>query len=300
LRTYKTILLALAALVILAMAPAVAQAQRHEGRGPGLHVGVVVGGSYGFGPSYQYPWYPYPYNYPYPYGYGYPPYGPYGPYPGYYDDSGALRIEVKPKQADVYVDGYHAGIVDDFDGIFQRLHVRPGGHEIVLFLEGYRTVEETVYLNPRQTQTIKLSMERLRSGETSGPRPVPPPPVEQPNQPGQYGPPVRPGQPPAPGTIQAGPPQPMPGRTPPPPPEQQGGQLRNGSLSIRVQPADAEIWVDGEIWHGDRPRALIVVQLAEGKHKLELKKAGFDTFSADVMVRPGQTTTVNVTLTKGH
>src|SRR5439155_20300398 len=56
----------------------------------------------------------------------------------------SLRIEATPKQAEVYVDGYYAGIVDDFDGTFQRLHAQPGQHEITLYLDGYRTVRQRV------------------------------------------------------------------------------------------------------------------------------------------------------------
>ncbi len=61
-------------------------------------------------------------------------------YPRYYYDYNAyperasLRIQADPPQAEVYVDGYYAGIVDDFDGLFQRLHVAPGTHEITLRL----------------------------------------------------------------------------------------------------------------------------------------------------------------------
>jgi len=96
---------------------------------------VLVGGYYGgfYDPFWFYdPWYGY-------YGqWGYPP--PY-PYHSYRMDPGAsLRIEVKPQEAEVYVDGYYAGIVDDFDGVFQRLPVTPGEHEIELYLDGYRSV----------------------------------------------------------------------------------------------------------------------------------------------------------------
>jgi hypothetical protein len=58
-------------------------------------------------------------------GYGYP-YGAYGRQVyrgGYVQAAGALRLRVTPKQAEVFVDGYYVGIVDDFDGIFQRLHL---------------------------------------------------------------------------------------------------------------------------------------------------------------------------------
>ena len=43
-----------------------------------------------------------------------------------------MRFDVKPNDASVYVDGYYAGVVDDFDGAFQRLRTAPGGHEIEL------------------------------------------------------------------------------------------------------------------------------------------------------------------------
>jgi hypothetical protein len=157
--------------------------------------------------------------------------------------------------------------------------------------------------------TVKLTMEKLPAGETSGPRPTPLPPPEQfaaPDQPGARAP-MRQGQPPAQGNVQAGPPQPMYGRGGPPPqqgaPPEQGRPMRparEGTLALRVQPMDAQIWVDGELWQASQPRELRQIQLPEGIHKLEVKKEGFDPFSADVMVRPGQTSTVNVTLTKGR
>ena len=81
-------------------------------------------------------------------GYFYDPFfGPYpwwnaGAYPyGYfpqYDVSADIRVDVKPKEAAVYVDGYfYAGIVDDFDGFFQRLTVSPGQHDLTIYLEGF-------------------------------------------------------------------------------------------------------------------------------------------------------------------
>src|SRR5215813_460432 len=67
-------------------------------------------------------WYPYPYPYPYY-------------YPVYFRPEADVRVLATPKQAEVYVDGYYAGIVDDFNGVFQRLHVAPGDHAITLHLE---------------------------------------------------------------------------------------------------------------------------------------------------------------------
>ena len=100
----------------------------------------------------------------YPYGYAYP-----------YDDrpEADIRTEVTPKDAEVYVDGYYAGHADDFDGVFKRLHVAPGGHSITFHLDGFRTVSQDVYVRPDSTFKMNTTMERLAAGETSAPVPSP-------------------------------------------------------------------------------------------------------------------------------
>ena len=55
---------------------------------------------------------------------------------------------MSPKEAELYMDGYYAGIVDDFDGVFQRLSIEPGEHEVTLYRDGFRTVHQRVYLTP--------------------------------------------------------------------------------------------------------------------------------------------------------
>src|SRR5437763_7977964 len=87
---------------------------------------VFVSRAYFYDPFWG-PWDAFQYPYPYPYG---------GYYPRRYDPGAAMRLVVKPKNAEVYVDGYYAGIVDDFDGVFQRLPATPGQHEITLWLDG--------------------------------------------------------------------------------------------------------------------------------------------------------------------
>ena len=133
--------------------PSPASAQVHRGR-------VVVSGGFVYSPFYYDPfWGPYPF-----YGYGAYPIG------GAATD---VRVLATPKQAEVYVDGFYAGVVDDFDGTFQRLHVTPGGHAITLHLEGYRTITQNVYVAPTSTVKLQLAMDKLQPGETSTPTPVP-------------------------------------------------------------------------------------------------------------------------------
>jgi len=84
-----------------------------------------------------------------------------------------VKTEVTPKQTEVYVDGYYAGVADDFDGVFQRLHTSPGGHAITFHLEGYRTVTHNIYVRPDSTYKLKEAMEKLAPGEIAEPTPRP-------------------------------------------------------------------------------------------------------------------------------
>ena len=104
------------------------------------------------------PWGPYTYGYPYPY----------SVYP-----QASIRTEVTPKDAEVYVDGYYAGRVSDFDGALQRLHVAPGGHTITFYLDGFRTLSQDVYARPDSTLKLDENMQPLPPGQASAPVPAP-------------------------------------------------------------------------------------------------------------------------------
>jgi hypothetical protein len=101
-----------------------------------------------FLPSYRY-------GYFWSAGYYYPRY--YFDYMSY-PDRAALRILADPPETEVYVDGYYAGIADDFDGFFQRLYLRPGTHEITLRLNGFRTWSVDVYAAPDSTLKLHHDM----------------------------------------------------------------------------------------------------------------------------------------------
>jgi hypothetical protein len=132
---------------------------------------------------------------------------------------------------------------------------------------------------PRQSYHIKEVMQPLPAGQQAEPRPEPAP------------------------RSQGQPPQGPPPQGPPPRGDRRapGRDMRVdqfGTLSVRVQPADAEISIDGERWEapgGER----IVVQLSEGTHRIEVRKDGFRTYTSTVRVRAGETTTLNVSLSAG-
>lgn len=239
--------------------PIDAHAQRRGGRGPVRSV-VVVGGYYS--PWFYDPWYGFPY-------WGYPPYyygAPYGQY-------GSLRLQVEPRQTEVFLDGYYAGTVDDFDGMFQRLNVEPGDHELELYLEGYRSVRQKVYVQPGATFRVRHTMTPLQPGDTPDARPAAPAGPPRAGAPYPYGPPRAP----------------------------QRGSTRAsefGTLAIRVQPGDADLFVDGERWDMTGSDQRLTVQLSAGEHRVEIRKDGFEPFTSTVVVRAGETATVNVSLSR--
>ena len=106
---------------------------------------------YGYGPGWNFSLY-----FGRPYGtaiYGNTGYGYYGIDPGF--AYGSLRIVDAPRHAQVVVDGYYAGEVDDYDGIFQRLNLEPGPHHIEIVIDDSTPpLEFDVQIAPGATVTI--------------------------------------------------------------------------------------------------------------------------------------------------
>jgi hypothetical protein len=220
-------------------------------------------------------------------GYFYDPFfGPYpwwprGTYPPWYypayDFHAEVRVAATPRHAAVYVDGFYAGLVDDFDGTFQRLALPAGGHRIALYLDGFVTQEFSVYLRPGSTFTLHHTMLRLAPGDTSDrpevAAPVPPPP------PGTYTPPrsTPPSLPTTPSSA------PLPEHV--------------GTVEVRVQPATAEVVIDGTRWLSSDP-GLFVVQVPVGRHHVEVTAPGYRPFATDVQVSEGDPTPLNVSLVR--
>ncbi len=135
-----------------------AVARAPEGRGDrdfdGFHGGVRFGGFYPFWPGYGWA----------PFGYGYwaPFYG-YAPYYGSYGDTGGLKLKVtgpNPKHADVFANGSYVGTVDDFNGTFQRLSLRPGAYTIQIRAQGYEPLSFKVMIQQDRTITYHGEMRK--------------------------------------------------------------------------------------------------------------------------------------------
>jgi hypothetical protein len=110
-------------------------------------------GAFGLGYFYYdpYTWGP-SYGYDYPafrgYGYGYP--------------TGELRLDVTPRDAEVYVDGYYAGRVDDFDGLFQSLELEEGAYRIEIVAPGLAPLNFDVRIYPGRKVTYRGDLRRGR------------------------------------------------------------------------------------------------------------------------------------------
>jgi PEGA domain-containing protein len=236
---------------------------------------------------YGYGQYPYPYGYPSPY-----PYGRWA-----YDDTGAARLQVTPRNTKVYVDGYFAGTVDDFDGTWQRLNVESGEHDLQLYLEGYQPFSQKVLFVRGRTLKLNHAMLPLNPGESAGPPPQPDPaaatatPRTSRSYPRDADPRDRD---PDNVTVRRAP------QGPPRSPNRGADQSDFGSLLLRVRPQDAEVLVDGQSWNAPQGDDQLVIELAEGTHRIEVRKDGFQTYTTTVQVRRGQTVRLNVGLTAGR
>lgn len=279
--THRKLMTVAAGAIVLSslLWPAEAEAQRRRAivRRP-VRTSVFVGVGHApfyyrpyFRPWFYDPWYASPYGF-------YPAYPPY--YGRYYGTAASLRLQVEPRETEVFIDGYWAGTVDDFDGFFQRLHLEPGDHEIELYLDGHRSMRQKIYLQPDATFRIRHTMVPLAAGETAEPRPAAPAgPPPQRDRYDAFGRSQREGARRADG-----------------PQRRETGSY--GTLAIRVQPGDADVLIDGEPWDGPDTSDRLRVELPEGEHRVEIRKDGFTTYSSTVLVRPGETTTLNVSLTQ--
>ena len=235
-------------------------------RGPNVYRPYYASPYYWYGGYYSSP-----FNFsvgvgPYaPYYYGYP-YYPWYPY----DPVASLRLQVTPRGAEVFIDASYAGTVDDFDGSFQRLRLYPGEHTVEIFLPGHRLLTEKIYLQPGKTFTMRAALEPLAPGE---PMPVRPS--------GEVGAQSRAQQAhPAAGPRENG---------------EEWPQV--GILALRVQPSDAVVTIDGDMWEPSDETGPLILQLLTGVHAIEIRKEGYRTYSTEFSVRQGATATLNVALT---
>jgi len=73
-----------------------------------------------------------------------------------------LRLKIKPSQAEVFVDGYFVGLVNDFDGMFQKLHIESGPHRIEVRAPGYETLDLDIKLTSGKTTIYQGELTKIK------------------------------------------------------------------------------------------------------------------------------------------
>jgi hypothetical protein len=206
-------------------------------------------------------------------------------------------VIVEPRDTKVYVDDYYAGVADDFDGIFQRLNLTPGRHDLSLKLDGYETLKVKLYVPLDHTIKIKHKMVR-GSADTVTEQTIGDPAdgeryarradddVEDDDRDygrdrrrdddrdrrddDRYGSRDDRGD------------------------DSWPARAERGTLRLDVSPADASIYVDG-MFRGTG-QDLRRLTLPAGRHRLEVVRPGYRTVERDVEVQAGEDEEVDVEL----
>ncbi|HTV01236.1 MAG TPA: PEGA domain-containing protein, partial [Luteitalea sp.] len=173
------------------------------------------------------------------------------------------RFLVQPRNTEVYVDGALAGVVDQYDGVFQSLRLAPGTHQITLYLDGHRRYQADVYVAPGSTLKLRHTMEPLAAGAPADERPSLPERRPADAAPSGVDDPDGPPPPPVPPAALPREPRLRERR-----PMAEGAA---GTLVIRVQPADAEVFIDGQRWQAPPSDGPLEVRVPAGRIKVEVR-----------------------------
>jgi hypothetical protein len=80
----------------------------------------------------------------------------------YPDMRAAVKIEINPSRAAVFVDGAFVGHVGEFKGGGRAMLVAPGAHQLRVALPGYQTFETDI--NPLANQKVEIRTDLVKNG----------------------------------------------------------------------------------------------------------------------------------------
>lgn len=69
-----------------------------------------------------------------------------------------LKLDVKPIEAGVFLDGAFAGYGQEFQGVGRAMLVNPGAHRIKFVLPGFEEYETEVNVAAKQKSTVKVAL----------------------------------------------------------------------------------------------------------------------------------------------
>jgi len=76
-------------------------------------------------------------------------------------DKGVLRLNVKPYDAEVYVDGGLVGKASQFEGVFHKLRLDAGVHRLELRASGYESLVVNVRIEEGESMTYRGAREKI-------------------------------------------------------------------------------------------------------------------------------------------
>ncbi|HEX2253201.1 MAG TPA: hypothetical protein VHQ65_08035 [Thermoanaerobaculia bacterium] len=252
-----------------------------RGRGGPYYGGYYPWGDPWWSPYYGYSWWRYGWHG----GYGYPmPVRPYSSRVS--QDMGALDMDLKPGDTQIWIDGEYVGIADRYDGWPQYLWLREGSYHFVFYQDGYRTISREYTVRPGLVIDIEDALER---GESTAPEDLFPP-RPTPNRDAR----LRRYEEQREAARQSG------------DDWRERSQVREhapdadlGSLRLRVEPREAAVYLDGRLvgTGDDLARLRRGLAVNAGVHRVQVVHPDFpEGYDAEIEVEPGEDLEVEVVL----
>jgi hypothetical protein len=174
---------------------------------------------------------------------------------------------VRPRTAEVYVDGRYQGTAGGFDGFPTYLWLAPGSYRLELVQDGYQNLEREIEVTPGQVLDFKLQLE---PGEAQRP------------------------------AVGEGYARPEGGDRV----YERAREARPdpGHLLFDVRPADASVYLDGRfIGTGEEvSSASSPLMVRPGDHVLQVVHPDYETEERSISVGAGEETEVEITLRGGQ
>jgi len=152
--SFRFALVVLSLGLLLPLVPGRAEA----GHGGGFSVSIGFPYSFHFGhpyfPSFHVSYHPYSY---------------WGYYPAAVptrNDLGAIRLKVRPKKTEIFLDGDYLGRAGQYDGYPGYLWLEQGSHTLVFYRQGFRTFARSFEVRAGMITDVRVEME---PGETRTP-----------------------------------------------------------------------------------------------------------------------------------
>ena len=77
------------------------------------------------------------------------------------DEKGVLHLNVKPHDAEVYIDGGLVGKASQFEGVFHKLRLDEGVHRVELRAPGYAPLVVNVRIQAGESMTYRGTLEKI-------------------------------------------------------------------------------------------------------------------------------------------